>query len=1131
MDRQLKGLRLGARISLLGIGSVLATVIALMLAAIWQNNRYHTLVRGEVDQLIDADLDHITRGVYNLVRTEDSAVEQQLESYLVVARHVLADAGGASLSRETTLWEAVDQLSGQASSIRLPKMLIGGRWLGRNVDPKVETPVVDRVTGLVGDVTTIFQRVNEPGDMLRVATTLSDPRGRRIVGTVIRAVNPDGTPNPVIAAVLKGERFLGRAPVLGESYLTASEPLRDGSGRILGMLAVGVRLQTIAARVRPTILQTAVGRTGYVYVLGGAGEDRGHYIISQHGVRDGEDIWDSRDSDGRYLVRSIVEKAISLKSGELTTERYRWQNPGEPAPRWKVARLAYYAPWDWVIGASVYEDELQSYQAILNAGRARMTGAMALAGLAITLLVGLASAFAAMSLTRPIRQLRAAAQSIAGGDFGRRVETPSHDEIGALAGAFNQMTAKLGQTLEDLRRSEESYRRIVDTASEGILVLDERQQITFVNARLAEMAGCRPEDLVGRDSALFVFGDDISDHDQKLATRRMGAPERYDRRLRRLDGSELWVSISATPLRDAEGRYSGSFAMLTDITERRQAEQRQVRLNQLKEGVFSAATIEEKLKHVTDGIVEALGADFARVWMTRPGDLCDRGCRHAAVTEGPHVCRNRSHCLHLMASSGRYTRVDGGHRRVPLGAYKIGRIASGDEPRFITNDVAHDPRVHDRQWARELGLAAFAGYRLASPDGFPIGVMALFSRRAIGPGEHAQLEDLANTVSRAIETSKAEEALVVSEQRYRALFETANDAILILEGSTFVECNRPALAMFGYSAPGEILNHSPADFSPATQPNGRSSREQSQENIQQALGGTPGRFIWRHLRKDGTPFDVEVSLNRLELGDRVCVQAVCRDITERLRAEEEIRRLNAELEQRVIERTIQLEAANKELEAFSYSVSHDLRAPLRAIDGFSQALLEDHSDQLDEPGRKHLQRVRAASARMADLIDDMLKLSRLTRSEMRREEVDLSALAGTLAAELQAGQPERRVEFLIAPGMTVRADLSLTRILMQNLIENAWKFTMHHPTARIEVGTFDSRGQTTFFVRDDGAGFDMAFSGRLFGAFQRAHSQQEFEGIGIGLATVRRIVHRHGGHVWAEGAVERGATVYFTLPD
>ena len=254
---------------------------------------------------------------------------------------------------------------------------------------------------------------------------------------------------------------------------------------------------------------------------------------------------------------------------------------------------------------------------------------------------------------------------------------------------------------------------------------------------------------------------------------------------------------------------------------------------------------------------------------------------------------------------------------------------------------------------------------------------------------------------------------------------------------------------------------------------------------------------------------------------------------------EELRRANEALQAEIQERkqaegkirlqSAQMEAANKELEAFCYSVSHDLRAPLRGIDGFSQALLEDYGDRLDAGGQDHLLRVRGATQRMGALIDDLLNLSRVARTDMRREKVDLSALARSAAVELQKMHPERSVEFQVEAGLEAEADSHLLRIVLDNLLGNAWKFTSRHPHARVEFGKFQNETETIFFVKDDGAGFDPAYAQRLFGVFQRLHTASEFPGTGVGLATVQRIINRLGGRVWAEGAVGKGATFYFTV--
>jgi len=245
---------------------------------------------------------------------------------------------------------------------------------------------------------------------------------------------------------------------------------------------------------------------------------------------------------------------------------------------------------------------------------------------------------------------------------------------------------------------------------------------------------------------------------------------------------------------------------------------------------------------------------------------------------------------------------------------------------------------------------------------------------------------------------------------------------------------------------------------------------------------------------------------------------MAKEIAERKRAEEAIKQLNA-----------RLELANKELEAFSYSVSHDLRAPLRWIDGFSQILLEEYLDKLDDQGQQYLRQVRESSQQMAQLIDDLINLSRVTRAEMSKEPVDLSRIAETVAEALRKTQPDRAVEFVIEKGMMAQGDPRLLRVVLENLLGNGWKYTGKRSPPRIEFGRTEQGGRPAYFVRDNGAGFDMAYVHKLFGAFQRLHAVSEFPGTGIGLATVQRIIHRHGGRVWAEGAVEKGATFYFTL--
>jgi light-regulated signal transduction histidine kinase (bacteriophytochrome) len=264
---------------------------------------------------------------------------------------------------------------------------------------------------------------------------------------------------------------------------------------------------------------------------------------------------------------------------------------------------------------------------------------------------------------------------------------------------------------------------------------------------------------------------------------------------------------------------------------------------------------------------------------------------------------------------------------------------------------------------------------------------------------------------------------------------------------------------------------------------------------------------------------------RMVRGSKDVVLMIVRDITEQKQAEAALIKEKEEVEKK----THQLQVYVNELEAFSYSVSHDLRAPLRSIDGFSQVLLEDYSDKLDDEGKDYLGRVRSASQHMAELIDDLLNLARVTRCEMRSTSINLSALAQTITAEFQQKEPERDVQFSIEPDMVVTGDPNLLKVALENLLGNAWKFSRGREHARIEIGYARNNGHSAYFIRDNGVGFNMAYADKLFGPFQRLHSDKEFEGTGIGLATVQRIIHRHGGTIWAEAALDKGATFYFWL--
>ena len=410
----------------------------------------------------------------------------------------------------------------------------------------------------------------------------------------------------------------------------------------------------------------------------------------------------------------------------------------------------------------------------------------------------------------------------------------------------------------------------------------------------------------------------------------------------------------------------------------------------------------------------------------------------------------------------------------------------------------------------------------------------------------------------------AHKALQESEKNFRELFDASPDGIVIIgTDGRITNSNITQARMYCYNSPSDLIGVH------ATQLVAPSSRQHSAQIMQRRLNGENIPAVeYELVRKDGTTFYGETSVTILRNSDGKILGYICttRDTTERKLVEsqreaalEQISRLNTELEQKVAERTMdlhdsqlallnlvddlnqsakntdlinrKLEETNKELGAFSYSVSHDLRAPLRSIDGFSLALLEDYEKKLDDTGKKYLHKIHAATQHMGLLIEDMLKLSRITHAEFHHESIDLSKIVQSIADTFQQNNPGYNMKMIIQKGIVIKGDLHSMQIAMTNLLENALKFTGKQKHPLIEFGMTLTDGKKVFFVRDNGAGFDMAYAGKLFGAFQRLHSTDDFPGTGIGLATVKRIITLHGGQLWAEGEVGKGATFFFTIPE
>ena len=429
------------------IGCLLVVLPQLIIGAItfFQNRSTLDFTVDVAKKQAFANLDQLAQSVYGLVASHQEVNEKNIKSALNVAREIVTQGGGFSLDEKTVPWQATNQFTSAASTQELPRLRVGNAWLGQINDPKTPVPVVDKVRETLSVTCTIFQRMNGAGDMLRVATNVLKDDGHRAIGTFIPGVNPDGKPNPVTAAIMKGESFTGRAFVVNNWYIASYEPIKDTAGKIIGMLYVGIPVESVKS-LRETIMQIVIGKTGYVWVL----DSKGKYVISNKGKRDGEDISSMKDEQGNLFIQTMVKKGVALKPGEIGEHYYPWKNPGEAAPRLKVARFMYFAPWDWVIGVGTAEDEFLDATAKIESS-AKQSSII----LSIVLLLSLAAAVfiwivVAKRITQPIVLLTDAAEKMSLGELSIVIDVDSEDEIGALAKAIGRLQTSLKLAMDRL---------------------------------------------------------------------------------------------------------------------------------------------------------------------------------------------------------------------------------------------------------------------------------------------------------------------------------------------------------------------------------------------------------------------------------------------------------------------------------------------------------------------------------------------------------------------------------------------------------------------------------------------------------------------------------------------------------
>jgi PAS domain S-box-containing protein len=658
------------------------------------------------------------------------------------------------------------------------------------------------------------------------------------------------------------------------------------------------------------------------------------------------------------------------------------------------------------------------------------------------------------------------------------------------------------------------YELLSNQANDTIIITDREGRILEANQRAAEAYGYSREELIGMPASELRAPAVKEGFDDTLSRIDESGGLIYETEQRHRDGTVFPVEVSARVIE--EGGEKFYLGVMRDISERRrmrdEAEASEARFRGLFENMSSGVAVYEAKGGGEDFIFKDINKAVERIEKVRREDVVGKsvmgafpGVRDFGLFEVLQRVYRTGKPERFPATLYEDERISGWRENY------VFRLPSG-EVVAVYDDITERKQAEDEINRKSSVLEA---------------INRVF-REALGAESEAEVAAVCLRMAEGL-TASAFGFLGEINERGRL-------DILAMSDLGWKQCRMPEsdavrlirdMELRGFWGRAALSGEPQIVNDPASDPD-RTGAPEGHPPITSFLG-VP-------LRRGGDTVGMialanrEGGYTRRELEDVESLSVAFVEAMRVKRAESEIRLLNQELEKRVAERTAELEAANRELEAFSYSVSHDLRAPLRGIDGFSQALLEDYADKLDEQGKDFLNRVRAASQRMAVLIDEILALSRVSRGEMHRERVDLSAVAEEIAQDLRSSHPEREVEFVLQPGLAAEGDATLLRLVISNLLENAFKFTSKHRRARIEFGGMEKDGKKVYFVRDDGAGFDMAYAGKLFGVFQRLHKAEEFPGNGIGLATVQRIVRRPRGAGGAGGVGVKGGVFYFTLP-
>lgn len=1094
-------------------------------------------------EMMVTELRNLAKTCWRVCDASERRTQEGLAYNLELARTRLRSMGPLALGKARLKWQCVDQYTRKTTEIELPQMMLGNLCLCPVTGERSESPVVDFVKHATGDFCTVFQRMNETGDMLRVSTSVTKNDGTPAVGTYIPRIGPDGADNPIITTVLRGETYRGRAFVVNDWHSAIYEPIWDTEQKVIGMLYVGTSQAATLSNLREVFRNTVVGRFGYVWALGGSGSHHGVYIVSRHGERDGENVSVARDRAGRPFIREIIAAAKKTRNGDCVIDQYPWINPGESEEKTKTAAITYFEPFDWIIGVSIHEDEFAegarhiraaAEQAATTADNMiadirKLVGRVVAAGVGIAILGVAAAVLFARSISTPITSLAARVRDLHIDRMDFIVAADRADEIGVLEKSFQRMVRSLQEAIARLKSDEDRLQGISDAMTDALIVHDARTgEILEVNRKMLEMFGYT------REEAKKLCIEDIGANPpppaqfEAMAWTRKAVregPQVFEWLSRRKNGETFWTEIGLRAARIAGNDLV--IATLRDLSARKQAEERLLRREQelrrqnevllafMAQGTWFRADLRDAVREITEACSQLIQTRRVSVWWyendyetIRCFDLYDS--------------RTGQHSDGDTLRSADFPTYTDSHRR--------GQVIAAE-------DVHTDPRT------REIPASYYEKHDIRSLLDAPVWLHdrmgGLLSFEHVGEKRSWSQDDerLSTTMAALLslcfeswERRRSDEALHRSEERFRTIAESIPCAIYRCA------CDDQWTMEFISGHITDITGYPPTDFiHNATRSYASIIHPEDAglliAGLREAIEARrPWTLEYRIRHADGTLRHVydegQASFN--ESGRVSHLDGFILDITERKKAQDERLRLEAELRH-----AQKMEAIG----TLATGIAHDFNNLLTAISGYTE--MARSSIPLDHDAQQSLEIVGKAVRDAAGIANSLLTFSRKTVSG--KVPIDLCAVVRDSLKLLRRIVPatiQMNADLPTDQALCVPADVGQMHQVLMNLITNAKDAMPEGGEIRVLLSAENHQltqgaegaapGSVLLVVEDTGSGMSPAVMERLFDPFFTTKTRGK--GTGLGMAIVHGIVQDHEGEIQVQSEPGRGTRIAIRLP-